>query len=33
MTDLRQYDHLEKYGRPGTEGIDMGVVHVYPKLF
>lgn len=30
--DFRRYDHLEKLGRPEVEGIDVGRVHVFPKL-
>lgn len=29
---FRKYDHVERYGHPDTEGIDIGRVHVFPKL-
>lgn len=31
-TSLRKYDHLERLGHRNTRGIDMGLVHVFPKL-
>lgn len=32
MSEFRAYDHLERYGVDEVEGIDMGIVHVFPKL-
>lgn len=29
---MRPYDHVERYGSDETEGIDVGLVHVFPKL-
>ncbi len=32
MTCFRKYNHLERYGHRETHGIDIGLVHVFPKL-
>jgi hypothetical protein len=32
MTKFRKYDHLERLGHRNVQGIDMGLVHVFPKL-
>lgn len=29
---MRPYDHIERYGSDETEGIDIGTLHVFPKL-
>lgn len=29
---MRVYDHLEPLGRPEVDGIDIGEIHVYPKI-
>ncbi|MDY6957692.1 MAG: RNA ligase family protein [Halobacteriota archaeon] len=29
---FRKYDHVERWGHPDTEGIEIGTVHVFPKL-
>jgi len=31
-TTFRKYDHLERLGHRNTRGIEMGLVHVFPKL-
>lgn len=32
MSDFRKYDHVERWGHPDVEGIEIGTVHVFPKL-
>ena len=32
MTTFRKYDHLERLGHRNTQNIEMGLVHVFPKL-
>ena len=32
-TTLRKYDHLERLGHRNTREIEMGLVHVFPKLY
>lgn len=32
MITFRKYDHIERLGHPDVEGIDVGSVHVFPKL-
>lgn len=32
MNDFRIYDHIERLGNEEVEGIELGTVHVFPKL-
>lgn len=32
MSNFRKYDHVERVGHPDVEGIDIGTVHIFPKL-
>ena len=32
MSEFKKYLHLEKYGNTAVEGINLGTVHVFPKL-
>jgi hypothetical protein len=32
MSEFRRYDHVEQLDSPDTDGIDVGTVHVFPKL-
>lgn len=32
MTQFRKYDHIERFGRTEVHDIDIGLVHVFPKL-
>ncbi len=29
---FRKYDHVERYGHPDVDGLDIGIVYVFPKL-
>lgn len=32
MTEFRKYDHVEHLDRPEVKGIEMGTVHIFPKI-
>lgn len=32
MSGLRKFDHVERYGHPDVDGLDIGIVYVFPKL-
>lgn len=32
MSDFRRYDHVERLGHSDVEGLEIGTVHIFPKL-